>query len=39
MLAPVLGRTTAALIVDGALPADLQQAGVTPEAIAPARLR
>ena len=39
MLAPVLGRTTAALIVDGALPADLQQAGLTPAMIGPARLR
>lgn len=39
MLSPVLGRTTASLIVDRKLPADLQKAGVTPEAIGPARLR
>ena len=39
MLSPVLGRTTASLIVDKSLPADLQQAGLTPDAIGPARLR
>ena len=39
MLSPVLGRTTASLIVEKALPADLQQAGITPATIGPVRLR
>jgi D-arginine dehydrogenase len=39
MLSPVLGRATASLIVDKALPADLLQAGLTPSMIGPARLR
>ena len=39
MLSPVLGRTTASLILEKALPADLQKAGLTPAAIGPARLR
>jgi len=39
MLSPVLGRTTASVIVNKMLPADLQAAGVTPAAIGPARLR
>ena len=39
MLAPVLGRIAAGLIVEGALPADLREAGLDPAAIAPGRLR
>jgi len=39
MLAPVLGRTTTALIAEGTLPADLHEAGLDPAAIAPGRLR
>jgi D-arginine dehydrogenase len=39
MLAPVLGRIAAGLIVEGVLPADLREAGLDPEAIAPQRLR
>ncbi|MEX0809826.1 MAG: FAD-binding oxidoreductase [Dongiaceae bacterium] len=38
MLSPVLGRVTAALIAEGALPADLRDAGLDPAAIAPGRL-
>jgi hypothetical protein len=39
MLAPVLGRITAGLIVGRALPTDLMEAGLDPAAIAPGRLR
>jgi D-arginine dehydrogenase len=39
MLAPVLGRICAGLIVEGALPADLRDAGLDAAAIAPLRLR
>ncbi|MEX0809823.1 MAG: FAD-binding oxidoreductase [Dongiaceae bacterium] len=39
MLAPVLGRITAALIAEGALPPDLRQSGLDPAEIAPERLR
>ncbi len=38
MMAPVLGRTTAELIVSGDLPADLLKAGVSKNDVSPARL-
>ncbi len=39
MLAPTLGRAAADLIGDGRLPADIREAGVSAEDLAPARLR
>ena len=39
MLSPVLGRTSASLIVDGTLPADLRASGLDAAMLAPARLR
>lgn len=38
MMAPALGRATAALIVSGDLPADLRTAGVSENDVSPARL-
>jgi D-arginine dehydrogenase len=38
MTAPSAARAAAALIVDGALPADLKTLGITPEMLAPSRL-
>jgi D-arginine dehydrogenase len=39
MTSPALGRTVAALLTTGAIPADLAELGVTREALAPARCR
>jgi D-arginine dehydrogenase len=39
MTSPAMARTAAALIIDGRLPADLAAAGLTPQALSPARLQ
>jgi D-arginine dehydrogenase len=39
MTSPALGRTVAALLTDGTIPADLAALGVTKEALGPARCR
>src|SRR5690606_28280764 len=39
MTSPALGRTVAALLTEGAVPADLVELGVTREALNPARCR
>jgi D-arginine dehydrogenase len=39
MTSPALGRTVAALLTEGKIPADLAELGVTKEALAPARFR
>ncbi len=39
MTSPAMGRTVAALLTAGAIPAELAELGVTKEALAPARCR